>query len=197
MGTVAIAIAGTLVALSGLASADEESEWDPLDTIGKCTAPDNSTAEALRDILAHTTAMVTICLECDDVRPRHRDIGTLRLEPFNGGTLNTVLVDDEGIDLAQTFVKLDDKQLENRFVTRRYSSAPYLNLAVLVGCRLYGPVLRGIRHADPPAPVAAPPVPIPRVVTTETVVVERSTWVVPASLGLLAGIVLTAIVLRR
>lgn len=195
MGISALSIAGTLVALSGLAVADEESEWDPLDTIGKCTAPDNAAAENLRAVLAHTTAMVTICLECDDVRPRRRDLGTLRLEPFNGGTLNTVLVDGAPIDLAQTFVALDDTKLESRFITRRYSSAPYLNLAVLVGCPVYGPVLRGIRHADLPVP---PPVaaPVPRITTTETVVVERGNWIVPASLGLLAGIVLTALIRR-
>ena len=173
-----------LVALSGPALADYESEYDPIDGLGKCTSVDTGTAEKLRTVIAASTEMVTICVECDDVRPRRRDIATLTLQPFNGGALDTVLVDGAWIDLAQTFVKLDAKKLDplqtNQY--RGYSTAPFQNLALLVHCPVNGPVLRGLQE-DVPAP-------IPVVTTTVETVVERDHHPNPIlllSLGALGG----------
>ena len=171
-----------LVALSGPALADYESEYDPIDGLGKCTSVDTDAAEKLRTVLAASTAMVTICVECDDVRPRRRDIATLTLQPFNGGALDTVLVDGAWIDLAQTFVKLDAKKVDplqtNQY--RGYSTAPFQNLALLVHCPVNGPVLRGLQEEVPaPAPVST--------VTTTVTEDRHPNPILLLSLGALGG----------
>jgi len=197
----ALAFTVTLIAVPGVVAADYESEWDPIGGMGRCTSVDNASAERVRKVIASTTAMVTLCMQCDDVRPRRRDPRTLQIVPFNGGTLNTIHIEGHPIDLAQTFVMFDETKFDDlRY--RVYTSAPFKNLALLADCPTFNaPVLRGLHVDEPEAEAARPPLgpsslalPPPAPVPSTTIVVQQDDHVLVAAVASLCTLLAASLV---